>query len=96
MSTPNLSGIADLILKHHEQWNGKGYPLGATGQEIPVECRILTIADAFDAMTSNRPYHRAIPREVALKELQKNAGSQFDPGLVQLFCTVIEEDILSL
>jgi len=94
MSTSDLSGIADFILKHHEQWDGKGYPLGITGQEIPVQCRILAIADAFDAMTSDRPYHRAMPRESALKELRRCAGSQFDPDLVELFCSVVEEDIL--
>lgn len=84
-SSPDLSIIADWILKHHEWWNGQGYPLQLKGREIPLECRILAIADAFDAMTSDRPYRKALTQEQALKELESGAGRQFDPDLVNVF-----------
>lgn len=84
-SIPDLIPIADLILKHHEWWNGKGYPLGLQGESIPLECRILAIADAYDAMTSDRPYRKAMTEEAALAELANNAGIQFDPQLIKEF-----------
>jgi diguanylate cyclase (GGDEF)-like protein/PAS domain S-box-containing protein len=84
-STTDLAGIADLILKHHERWDGKGYPLGLAGEDFPIECRILAIVDSFDAMTNDRPYRKAISVEQALKELMQWAGTQFDPDLVDLF-----------
>ncbi|MFA5383598.1 MAG: CHASE4 domain-containing protein [Eubacteriales bacterium] len=94
-SAPELMPIADWILKHHEWWNGKGYPLGLKGEEIPLECRIMVIVDAYEAMTHDRPYRKAMSRDDAVKELEKLAGSQFDPGLVQLFIQIImkEEDL---
>ena len=73
------------VLHHHERWDGRGYPHGLRGEEIPVEARLLAIADAYDAMTTNRPYRRAIPTEDALIELERCAGSQFDPALVRVF-----------
>lgn len=84
-SSPDLSGIADLILKHHENWDGTGYPLGIKGEEIPIECRIIAIVDAFDAMTNDRPYRKAMSTDEALKEIKKQAGKQFDPYLVEKF-----------
>jgi diguanylate cyclase (GGDEF)-like protein/PAS domain S-box-containing protein len=90
-STTDLAGIADLILKHHERWDGKGYPLGLAGDEIPIECRILAIADSFDAMTNDRPYRKAISVPEALKELKRFAGSQFDPNLVSVFIVLMSE-----
>jgi len=81
-SAPDLAPVADWILKHHEWWNGKGYPLGLKGEEIPLECRILAIADAYDAMTSDRPYRKAMTRDSAVAELKRFAGVQFDPDLV--------------
>lgn len=89
-SAPDLEPIADWILKHHEWWNGSGYPLGLKGEEIPLECRILAIVDAFDAMTSDRPYRKALPREHALKELKRCSGIQFDPCLVNKFIEILE------
>lgn len=88
-SSPELSGIADLILKHHERWDGKGYPLGLKGEEIPIECRILAIVDAYDTMISYRPYQKAVSKEEALKELKLCAGTQFDPHLVESFLSII-------
>ncbi len=84
-SAPDLAPIADWILKHHEWWNGSGYPLGLKGKEIPLECRILAIADAYDAMTSDRPYRKAMTHERAVDELKRFAGVQFDPELVRNF-----------
>lgn len=90
ISSPELSGIAHLILKHHERWDGKGYPLGISGPDIPVECRILSIVDAYDAMTNDRPYSKAKSMEEALTEIQNCAGSQFDSELVDLFFSVLK------
>ncbi len=91
MSVADLVPIADWILKHHEWWNGKGYPLGLKGEEISLECRILAIADAYDAMTNDRPYRKAMSYEEALAELRRGAGTQFDPNLVQLFIQMLEK-----
>ena len=91
MSGTDLAEIADLILKHHEQWNGEGYPLGLEGEEIPIECRILAIADAYDAMTSDRPYRKAMSPEEANAELNRCAGTQFDPELVEMFISILED-----
>lgn len=88
-SSPDLVPIAGWILTHHEWWNGQGYPLGRREEEIPLECRILSIADAYDAMTSDRPYRRAMTHGEAVTELEKCAGTQFDPHLVSIFVRVL-------
>jgi diguanylate cyclase (GGDEF)-like protein/PAS domain S-box-containing protein len=85
LSSQDLLPIADFILKHHEWWNGEGYPLGLRKEEIPLECRILAIADAYDAMTSDRPYRKAMSMDSAIHELKRCAGTQFDPVLVYQF-----------
>ncbi|MGE5405231.1 MAG: PAS domain S-box protein [Candidatus Saccharibacteria bacterium] len=90
LSAPDLAPIADWILKHQEWWNGDGYPLGLKGEDIPVECRILSIVDAFDAMTSDRPYRQAMPIDDAVKELKRCAGTQFDPYLVERFVRIVQ------
>jgi diguanylate cyclase (GGDEF)-like protein len=90
-SAPELSPIADWILKHHEWWDGNGYPFGLKEEEIPLECRILAIVDAYDVMTSDRPYRRALSHEEAIAELTRCAGSQFDPALVKIFVQVLKE-----
>jgi HD-GYP domain-containing protein (c-di-GMP phosphodiesterase class II) len=73
------------VLFHHERWDGDGYPAGLTGRRIPVEARILAIADAFDAMISPRPYRLALTHEHALAEVEAGAGTQFDPVAAELF-----------
>ncbi len=92
ISSSDLAGIANLILRHHERWDGNGYPLGIKNEEIPIECRILSIVDAYDAMTSDRPYRRALSHKKALEELRRCAGSQFDPWLVEVFIEIIENE----
>jgi len=92
-SSPDLAGIAEFILKHHERWDGSGYPLGLKETEIPVECRILAIVDAYDAMTNKRPYNITKSTEEAVAELTRFAGIQFDPDIVDVFLSVLEEEI---
>jgi diguanylate cyclase (GGDEF)-like protein len=95
MSPPDLGPIADFILKHHEWWNGEGYPLGLKEEQIPLECRILAVADAYDAMTSDRPYRKAISNNEALKELKRCSGAQFDPKLVNEFVDLVGKQELA-
>ncbi|MDF2546797.1 MAG: diguanylate cyclase and metal dependent phosphohydrolase [Anaerosolibacter sp.] len=89
VASPELAHIANLILSHHERWDGNGYPQGLKGEEIPLLSRIIAVVDAYDAMTSDRPYHAAIQNEVALKELERCSGTQFDPYVVEKFVEVI-------
>jgi len=91
-SSSDLAPIADWILKHQEWWNGQGYPLGIKGEEIPLPCRILAIVDAYDAMTNDRPYREAMHHEAAIAELDRCAGTQFDPSLVGLFKQLVIQD----
>lgn len=79
------------VLYHHERWDGTGYPSGKAGEEIPVEARVLAVADAFDAMTSDRPYRRALTREQALAEVERCSGTQFDPRIAQVFLELFAE-----
>lgn len=90
-ASTELAHIANLILMHHEHWNGGGYPLGLSGENIPIECRILSLADAYDAMTNDRPYRKAMAREAVLEEILKFKGKQFDPKLTDLFLDHIYE-----
>ncbi|HYB11820.1 MAG TPA: HD domain-containing phosphohydrolase, partial [Myxococcota bacterium] len=84
------SGIAGAIRHHHEWWDGSGYPDGLHGEEIPLAARIVHLANAFDAMTCDRPYRRALPRDVVCRELHRFAGVQFDPGLTKEFLALVE------
>lgn len=85
LNSPDLSSVSNYILAHHEKWDGTGYPKGLKGKEIPLLSRIIAVADAYDAMTNDRIYRKAISQEDALQELMQNAGSQFDPLIVKLF-----------
>jgi len=84
-------GVVEIVAAHHERWDGAGYPRGLTGEAISVEARILAIADSFDAMTSERVYHPARPREEAKNELRREAGRQFEARLVDLFIALPDE-----
>lgn len=91
-STPDLAHISDWILKHHEWWNGNGYPFGLAGEDIPLECRILAVADAFDSMTNDRPYRKSLGYRESVTELKRNSGIQFDPAVVDVFLDILEKD----
>lgn len=93
LASEDLKHIAELILKHHERWDGKGYPLSLQGNEIPIECRILAVVDAFDAMTNNRIHSRAIGKLEAMDQLINNAGTQFDPRIVNVFLDILNDKI---
>ena len=83
----------DIPYCHHERWDGKGYPRGLKGEEIPLAARIFAVVDAWDAMRSDRPYRKALPVEEALAEIQKGAGTQFDPKVVEVFLALIREEL---
>jgi putative nucleotidyltransferase with HDIG domain len=85
-----LSSLIPIIYYHHEQFDGSGYPMGLKGKEIPLGARILAIADSFDAMTSDRPYRKALSDEMAKQELKRCSGNQFDPELVDVFLRQLE------
>jgi HD-GYP domain-containing protein (c-di-GMP phosphodiesterase class II) len=83
---PYLSGVArQIVAAHHERWDGGGYPRGLAAEQIPLGARIFAVADAFDAMTNDRPYRKALTFQVALSEILTGAGTQFDPELVDAF-----------
>jgi HD-GYP domain-containing protein (c-di-GMP phosphodiesterase class II) len=86
---PSLADVRRWVAAHHERPDGKGYPLGLSGTAIPVEARILAVADAYEAMTSDRSYRASIGHEAARAELQRFAGSQFDPAVVEALRTVV-------
>ncbi len=86
--------IASNARFHHERFDGKGYPLGLKGDEIPTAARIILIADTFDAMTSTRPYRKGLPYEVAFDELIQFSGTQFDPQLVKMFISGMKKEAL--
>jgi putative nucleotidyltransferase with HDIG domain len=84
-----LSDVVPLVHHHHEFWDGSGYPTGLAGESIPRGARIISVADAYNAMTSDRPYRAALSREAAVRELHDNSGTQFDPVIVSAFVTVL-------
>jgi response regulator RpfG family c-di-GMP phosphodiesterase len=83
-----LEAASEIVIAHHERWDGDGYPHRLAGEEIPLGARIFSVVDAFDALTSNRPYHRGESYESARMEIEMNAGTQFDPLVVEHFLRV--------
>ena len=86
-----MPGVQECALYHHERYDGKGYPEGLKGEEIPLLARIICVADSFDAMNSDRCYRKRLKKAVILEELKKNAGTQFDPQIAKLMVKLIEE-----
>jgi HD-GYP domain-containing protein (c-di-GMP phosphodiesterase class II) len=93
-SSPDLIQIAKGILYHHERWDGKGYPEGLKGNKIPLISRIVAIADAYDAMTNDRPYRKAMSKNKALGEIERESGAQFDPSLAKIFTKILTGESL--
>jgi putative two-component system response regulator len=87
--------VAPIVRGHHEWWNGAGYPDGLRGEEIPIGARIITIVDAYDAMTTDRPYRAALTDEQAIQRLQQGSGTQFDPDLLDVFFGLLSRGELS-
>ncbi len=85
-----LRHLVPCVYHHHEAWDGSGYPEGLDGDGIPLEARILAVADSYDAMTSNRPYRKALPHEIAIAEFKRCSGRQFDPSAVDAFLQIID------
>jgi len=92
----HLQATLPYVLYHHERWDGHGYPVRLGGTEIPQEGRLLAVVDTFDAMTSNRPYRRALSSEFTLNEILKRAGTQFDPTMVEVFLELYQSGRLNL
>lgn len=84
-ASSELKNVAESVLYHHERWDGKGYPLGLKGDEIPLLARIISVCDTFDVMISGRVYKNAVSKKEALEELKRNSGTQFDPKIVDIF-----------
>jgi HD-GYP domain-containing protein (c-di-GMP phosphodiesterase class II) len=87
----SLGSAVEVIRCHHERWDGKGYPNGLAGEAIPAGARVFSVADAFDAMTSDRAYRKALPFDRACQEIADGAGSQFDPAVVDAFTAIVPE-----
>ncbi len=88
--------VSEIILYHHERYDGKGYPYGLKGEQIPIKSRILSVADAFDAMVSKRPYRDSMPREKAIIEIKSGSGTQFDPDVAASFLRVLEREDMAI
>lgn len=86
---PSLDYVIPAAIGHHERWDGKGYPRRIAGEDIPLSARCLAIADAFDAMTTARSYKPAMPVEFAIAEIERGAGTQFDPKLAPVFVELV-------
>lgn len=87
---PLFHGVSKIVLAHHERWDGLGYPFGLKEQQIPLEARVIAVADAFDAMTSDRPYRKGLCHSFSIKEIESHSGDQFDPMCVDHFCRIAD------
>ena len=92
LAAPALRPVARLVRSSHERWDGGGYPDGLSGSEIPLGARVVAVCDAFDAMTTERPYRTSVSDADAIMELRRCAGTQFDPIVVAAFCRVIARE----
>ena len=92
----HLNELKDIVLCHHERYDGKGYVQGLKGEKIPLNARIIGIADAFDAMTANRVYRKKLDMEFVLNEIKKGRGTQFDPMLVDIMLDLIEDGTIDV
>jgi len=88
-STAEFSELAQFVLSHHENWDGSGYPNGLKGEAIPLEARIISVADSYDAMTSERSYKKGMSKEAAIEELKRCSGTQFDPEIIEVFVDML-------
>ncbi|MBS1808510.1 MAG: HD domain-containing protein [Acidobacteria bacterium] len=91
---PRLKRVSEFVLRHHEWWDGRGYPDNLAGDQIPLEARIIAVVDAYDAMTSDRPYRKGLSQEIAIDRLREAAGTQFDPQVVECFANCLHEGLL--
>ena len=91
-SIRNLHSVIPIILHHHERWNGKGYPEGLKGEDIPLESRIIAVADVYHALTSNRPYRKAYSKNEAMEIIKNSSGTDFDPKIVEIFLKILKEE----
>jgi putative two-component system response regulator len=91
---PRLKRISEFVLRHHEWWDGRGYPGKLAGEQIPLEARIIAVVDAYDAMTSDRPYRAGMSPDIAVKRLRDAAGTQFDPQVVDCFAACLNQGLL--
>ena len=89
-----IPNLREGVRSHHERWDGRGYPDGLKGEQIPLFARILCIADSYDAMTTDRVYRKKLDRETVLSELVKNQGKQFDPELSNVFIDMIDRGVV--
>lgn len=89
ISSQDLMNIAHGILHHHERWDGRGYPMGLAGKDIPIESRIISIVDSYDVMTNERPYHKPMSKNAAIEELKRCKGTQFDPLLIDMMLDIL-------
>ncbi len=88
-----LEPALDIIICHHEKWDGSGYPEGLKGEEIPLAARIFSVVDVWDALTFDRPYRKAVPKGKVLEMIQEDSGSHFDPQVVDTFITYIRKEL---
>ncbi|MFO7583252.1 MAG: HD domain-containing phosphohydrolase [Anaerolineales bacterium] len=88
----HLRPALDIPYCHHERWNGKGYPRGLQGEQIPIAARIFSVVDVYDALTSDRPYRKAWDKSRAIEYIAKRSGIEFDPQVVDIFLRIVKND----
>jgi HD-GYP domain-containing protein (c-di-GMP phosphodiesterase class II) len=93
---PSLNHTVPAVFGHHERWDGRGYPRGIKGENIPLTARCLAITDAFDAMTSDRPYRASLSVDSALIEIKNNIGFQFDPHIANIFIELVRNSTINV